>query len=278
MRIGTCWVSPARYDWVQFLWQTELIYQRQGCNPATIKIREYNSHLLIKKSRFLRKWELPGLQSIFPEVKKPNSLLLPLPFHGGFLGKVLLVVKSHCQPSILVLLDLAMPLTQLNIPPSSWASLLPWLTWHQCQRCPYSFLLRPSVTSTAPPERLLSQVASSEGTRSGSLTQQLVIYIEWCQKLLLLIMKSIFWKIFWYQVTTTAEQNTTNFLRTQLSSQERKKKNPQELKLKQEPETRLQKLRLETLEPILVSGPTGLSSKAAGGTGNKALTVRNIGR
>lgn len=60
---------------------------------------------------------MPGLRTILPEIKKHNRLL-PSPFLGECSGEDLQIVKSHCQFSVLISLDLAVALeTQLSIPP-----------------------------------------------------------------------------------------------------------------------------------------------------------------
>lgn len=70
------------------------------------------------------KMGIASVRTIFPEIK-PNRLL-PTPFHRDSFGKDLLIVKSHYQFSVLVLLDLTVALDTAEHFPSPGASLLAW--------------------------------------------------------------------------------------------------------------------------------------------------------
>lgn len=71
------------------------------------------------------KMGIAWVRTIFPEIKKPNTLL-PTLFHRDSFGKDLLIVKSHYQFSVLVLLDLTVALDTAEHFPSPGASLFAW--------------------------------------------------------------------------------------------------------------------------------------------------------
>lgn len=199
-RLSTLWLSPVSL--------TELINQRHGWNPEGMKRRKYkiNSHILINnKLLFGENWE--SSRTILPEIRTQRASSPSIPWSP--LWQRHAIVKCHCPCLVLLLPDLAEALATCHSP-SSWAYFLgghdsSGKDTHnpsfQGQVSHLQLLLRNST-------QCLPQVTSSERIRRW--VHNPTVY-------------DLVWKTFWYRITTTTEQSSTNFLRAHLSSKRERK-------------------------------------------------------